>query len=88
VYEAMFAGSEGKAEMFRNDGSRAALRFSYPEGRTDSAGRVIPHDFVVLGPRRLVARIVSVDRGRQEIWPAVAERFAAVWKAPHPPEWP
>jgi hypothetical protein len=86
VYEEMFVGLEDKAEVWRSDGGRVAVRFPDPEGRADAAGRVIPHDFIVLGPRRLVTRIGSVESGRQEIWPGVADRFESIWQGPRPPD--
>jgi hypothetical protein len=62
-----------------------AVRFPDPDGRSDASGRVIPHDFVILGPPELVDSIDSVDAGRAMIWPCVADRFEAAWLAAKPP---
>jgi hypothetical protein len=85
VYEEAFAGIEGEHEVCRRAGTMVAVRFLDPDGRRDSAGRLIPHDFVILGPPQLVESIDSVDAGRAVIWPVVADRFETAWLAPEPP---
>ena len=85
VYEEAFAGIGGEHEVFRRTGAMIAVRFLDPAGRRDSAGRVIPHDFVILGPPQLVDSIDSVDAGRAAIWPGVSDRFEAAWLASEPP---
>ena len=60
-----------------------ALRFLDPQERQDAAGRVIPHEFVLLGP--WAGPIGSLDEGRQLIWPKVADEFEGVWDEPDPP---
>jgi hypothetical protein len=57
--------------LCRRSGGRIALRFPDPQGRTDAAGRTIPHDFVIMSPT--VAAITSVDDGLREVWPVVAD---------------
>jgi hypothetical protein len=84
VYEEMYLGLEDQPDVFRRHAGRVAIRFPDPEGRTDAAGRVIPHDFVVLGPRRVISRIDSVDAGRREIWPIVSDAYGKVWLLPSP----
>lgn len=78
-YDIAFAGVEGKREACQRVGDRVALRFPDPLGRTDEAGRVIPHEFVVFPP--LADQINSVEDGLQLVWnlPNVAERFEQVW---------
>lgn len=83
VYESAFVGVENDDALFRRSGPRVALRFLDPLGRTDSAGRVIPHDFVVTGPTAAI--IGSVDDGLREIWPTVAAVYAGVWSSKTPP---
>mgnify|MGYP003338186508 CR=1 FL=1 len=86
VYEQAFDGFEGECEVFRRRRGVVALRFSDPDGRCDSSGRVIPHDFVLLGPKRVISEIDSVDAGRNLVWPKVAEFFADVWLDGDPPD--
>jgi len=83
VYEDVFSAIEGGPEVCRRVGERLALRFPDPSGWKDRAGRVIPHDFVVFGP--LIDRIDSVEKGRQLVWPLVADEFSRVWQLPKPP---
>ena len=72
-------GPEG---LLRVDGI-VALRFPDPQGRKDRAGRVIPHEFVVLG--ELALSIDSVEVGRDKVWPLVEDEFSRVWKLREPP---
>jgi hypothetical protein len=60
-----------------------ALRLPDPLGRRDRAGRVIPHDFVVLPP--LADDVDSVEDGLRLIWPLVADQFEHVWELSTPP---
>ena len=89
LYETAFAGLENRSEGWRRvPGTVArpemvALRFPDPPGRRDRAGRVIPHDFVVLRP--LAEEIHSVEEGLRLVWPWVASDFARVWELPEPP---
>lgn len=89
VYDVAFSGLEDEVQTCRRLASTdalpelVALRFPDPEGRRDRAGRVIPHDFVVLGA--LAEGVDSVDAGRQRIWPLVADEFERVWEQPQPP---
>lgn len=59
IYEAAFAGT---------DSSLTALRFDDPEGRTDRAGRVIEHDFVLFDAPKAPSP--------EYVWPLVADEFA------------
>jgi hypothetical protein len=60
-----------------------ALRITDPLGRQDRAGRVIPHDFVVLPP--LGDEVNSVEDGLRLVWPLVADQFDQVWELSTPP---
>lgn len=82
AYERAFAGLEGQPTAFRRVGQRVALRFPDPEDRADVAGRIIPHDFVVLEP--IAGDIHSVDDGRQKVWPLVADVYARLWRGSAP----
>lgn len=83
VYDELFSGVGSHPEAWRRDAERVALRFSDPLGRQDAAGRVIPHEFVVLGPE--ADRIDSLQDGLRLIWPLVADEFARVWQLSEAP---
>jgi len=89
LYDIAFSGLEDSPEACRRVAATevqpemVALRFPDPGGRRDRAGRVIPHDFVVLGA--LADELDSIEAGRQRIWPLVADDFQAVWELPKPP---
>jgi len=79
-YDKVFDGVGSDDEVFARFGERAALRFPDPLGRTDRAGRVIPHEFV------LDATIASgVSEAREAVWPMVADFYARIWDAEEPP---
>ena len=84
VYEAAFSGLEDEKQVWRLVGDSGALRLSDPDGRCDQAGRIITHDFVVIGS--LAHKVHSIDDGYREIWPLVADRFADIWDEAEPPE--
>lgn len=89
AYEAAFSevpdDSEGwsRVDATAESDAMVALRFPDPLGRRDQAGRVIPHDFVVLQP--LAEEVGSVADGLRLVWPLVAEEFERVWELPQPP---
>ena len=83
AYERSFAGDDDKPAMWRRAAGTVALRFPDPLGRRDASGRVIPHEFVVLGDQG--DEIESVEDGLTHIWPLVAEAYARVWDAERPP---
>ncbi|MGY5883414.1 hypothetical protein [Modestobacter lacusdianchii] len=88
-YDPAFSGLEESPEVCRRVVAAGELpelvgmRFPDPAGRRDRAGRVIPHDFVVLGA--LADGLDSVEAGRRRIWPLVADEFERVWEMPTPP---
>jgi hypothetical protein len=88
AYETAFSGFEDTSEGWRRvagtvaQSELVALRFPDPSGRRDQAGRVIPHDFVVLQP--WADEIGSVEDGRRLVWPLVADDFTRVWNLPKP----
>lgn len=77
VYEAAFAGMEDTIDAFRTRGAALAVRFADPEGRRDRAGRVIPHEFVILAPD--AARFDTAEEARAALWDVVAEEYASLW---------
>ena len=83
VYEAIFSDVGDRPEAWRRVGDKVALRFPDPKGRRDAAGRVIPHDFVLLG--RWADGINSFEDAVQRIWHEVADEFESVWDKTEPP---
>jgi hypothetical protein len=83
VYEDTFSEIGDQPEAWRRVADKVALRFPDPEGRRDAAGRVIPHDFVLLG--RWADGINSIEDGRQRIWHEVADDFERFWNETDPP---
>lgn len=82
-YERIFAGLGDEPTTWRRAAGKVALRFPDPLGRRDSAGRVIPHEFVVSG--NLADEIESVEDGLHRVWPLVTEAYTRVWAAEYPP---
>jgi hypothetical protein len=82
-YERIFAGLEDEPAACRRVRGKVALRFPDPEGRRDASGRVIPHEFVVVGG--LAEAIESGEDGLQQVWPLVAQAYARVWDAERAP---
>ncbi|WP_243073678.1 hypothetical protein [Microbacterium sp. SS28] len=80
IYENAFAGVGGKREVCLRVGGDVVLRFPDPEGRTDAAGRVIPHSFVIFPP--LADEVHSLDDGLRLVWAQVSAEFARDWDAP------
>jgi len=83
LYESAFVGAEHETALCRRSDGPTTLRFPDPLGRTDTARRIIPHDFVIMGPT--AATIASIDDGVREIWPIVAKAYADVWESKTPP---
>lgn len=63
VYEDAFAGTEGMPEIFARRDETLAVPFPDPDGRTDRAGRVIPHEFVVLAPDHAISGMQTLHVG-------------------------
>lgn len=83
TYEDIFSKVEDGPEAWLRVADSVALRFPDPEGRRDASGRVIPHDFVLIGP--WADGINSLEDGRQRIWNKVADEFESVWDKTEPP---
>src|SRR5690606_28572221 len=82
LYERAFSGHEDEDEgCWRTDGL-LAVRLRDPEGRADEAGRVIPHELVLDGAG--ADGITSTADVVRQIWPLLAERYAALWDGPAP----
>jgi hypothetical protein len=82
VYETAFSEVGGQPEALRRVADMVALRFPDPDGRRDAAGRVIPHDFVLLGS--WAEGINSLDDGRRRMWHEVADEFERIWDTTEP----
>lgn len=83
AFEHSFAELGDTPTICSRTAGSVALRFPDPLGRRDASGRVIPHEFVVFG--ELAEEIDSIEDGLQQVWPLVAETYAAVWDAERPP---
>lgn len=79
AYERAFAGLVDAPLVWHRSGQEVALRLPDPHARRDSAGRVIPHEFVVFAD--LADIVNSVDDGMMQIWPLVEHAYARVWDA-------
>lgn len=83
TYEQAFAGTDGQSTVFRRVGANVVIRFPDPEGRRDEAGRVIPHDIVVLPPD--AAKIDSLADAFSLVWPSLAAIYEGLWALPTAP---
>lgn len=82
-YKQAFLGVEQEREVWRRAHKVVALRFPSPDGLQDSAGRVIPQEFVIFGA--LASQINSVQDGINQVWPMVAQEFEQIWDKPEAP---
>lgn len=82
LYEAAFQGETDAPETFQANANTVAIRVSDPEGRRDAAGRVIPHEFVLVRP--LPHEVTSAEEAFRLVWPEVKEEFARDWDRPKP----
>lgn len=84
AYERAFAQVEDQAEIWSplSDGVSVA-RFADPNGRTDAAGRIIPHEFVLIGA--WAEEIDSLEQAQRLLWGQVADEFEAAYERAAPP---
>ncbi|MFP7365554.1 hypothetical protein SFC07_07255 [Corynebacterium callunae] len=80
IYKAAFENQEQATELVQKSYGLTAARILDPLGRTDHAGRIIPHDFVLRG--QMSEGINSPEDVREIIWPLVAEHFQEIWDRP------
>lgn len=85
-YLRRFAVVENVMPAYRRDGDVVVARFPDPLGRRDSAGRIIPHEFVVFSPTSNA--ISSVEDAMRELWPEVEGTFERIWDGPDPSKSP
>jgi len=83
-YAKAFSGVEQEREVWRRADGVVALRFPDPGGLQDSAGRVIPQEFVLFGT--LASQVNSVQDGIDKVWPTVSEEFQQIWNRPDAPQ--
>ncbi|OZC50785.1 hypothetical protein CH267_22280 [Rhodococcus sp. 06-621-2] len=81
-YERAFEDLGDEPAAWHREDGRVALRIQDPLGRRDSAGRVIPHEFVLFG--ELAATVDSVEDGLNKVWLLVSETYAGIWDTPNP----
>ena len=82
-YELAFDCGAEEPTVYRRTSAGVALRFPDPDRRRDGSGRVIPHEFVLLG--NLADDVQSLDDGVRTVWPVVEATYARVWDAVSPP---
>lgn len=78
AYEEAFSGAPSGAACHRS-GAKVAVRFPDPLGRKDSAGRVIPHEFVLSPP--LADGVDTVKDALEKVWPLVADEYDRLWRS-------
>lgn len=79
-YEAAFGNHMADSQVWLPGQDSLAVRFPDPLQRTDSAGRVISHDFVIYSPTAEV--LTSFETARLRIWGEVSQDYADVWDLP------
>ncbi|VXB28134.1 conserved hypothetical protein [Plantibacter sp. T3] len=84
VYERAFAGIDGAPALLERRDELVAVRFPDPDGRSDRAGRPIPHDFVILSAH--TDSFHNVDDARAALWPEVRDEYDAIWETPIAPD--
>lgn len=82
-YEHVSAVLGDEPRTFGRVSTKSVVRFPDPESRSDTAGRVIPHQFVVAGD--LASTIASVDDAVRLLWPLVKDIYADIWQDDRPP---
>ena len=87
TYDEAFSEGCLTGESFWRGPNTLAFRFKDPLLRTDLSGRPILHEIVILDSAVLLSKINSVDSGMAEIWPTIAEHYAAIWEDPAPRIW-
>lgn len=83
IYEEAFSQANGQTPTHVQVGQVAALRFNDPDGRRDSAGRVIPHEVVVLPPDGRAVTDMTI--GMRLVWPLIGPVYRAIWQLPQAP---
>ena len=84
TYDLAFAGSPEARSVLTHGEAWVALRFSDPDGRVDASGRVIPHEFIVVGGP-LAGAINSLESGIGLLWDLVGGTHAKLWASPRGP---
>lgn len=77
IYKQAFADRELAGEFVLIRPEFTATRMFDPLGRTDHAGRIIPHDFVLRG--QFAEGVTTLEDVQETIWPLVEKRYEAIW---------
>lgn len=78
-YERAFAAIGDEISGWERTGLVVAVRFIDPKQRRDSAGRLIPHEFVAFGDGANLVN--SVDDAKYHLWPLVEFAFEQAWES-------
>lgn len=73
-YDKGFADHQESSDYFKKYDGKIAATFLDPEGRTDRAGRNIPHQVII--PKSMADGINSIDDVVAKIWPIVKEDYS------------
>lgn len=76
-YERAFAAIGDEISTWGRTGPVVAVRFLDPKQRRDSAGRLIPHEFVAFGDGANLVN--SVDDAKHHLWPLVEFAYEQAW---------
>ncbi|MBF4573181.1 hypothetical protein ITJ64_11690 [Herbiconiux sp. VKM Ac-1786] len=81
-FSSAFANLDGARQTWNHVATTTALRFQDPNGRTDRAGRIIPHEFVIFDGAG--KEINSVEAGIELVWPLFEDEYARDYELPEP----
>jgi hypothetical protein len=84
TYDEAFSDKNLRAESFWRGVNTLAFRFVDPLLRADFSGRPIQHEIVIIDSSDSITKINSVESGVGEIWPLLAEHYAAIWEESAP----
>ena len=77
-YEKAFAGFSSETVFWSERPEFTVLRFTDPEQRKDSAGRLISHDFVLYEPEANL--FDSFEIAKRTIWAEVSREYSTLWE--------
>lgn len=80
VYETAVAPLGDRPNALWRADDHVAVRFSDPESRRDSAGRVIPHEFVLFDD--IASSATSFEQTRDQVWELVSGEYDTIWDLP------
>lgn len=80
-YTKAFGHDASGSETFKRYGDnneKIAASFLDPDGRRDTAGRVIPHEIVI--PKSMANGINNLDDVKKKIWPLLSEEYGRLYQ--------